>query len=108
MFIVERISVGLIIGIFNKSRVELNYGTTCHKFQGRIISEPLNIHEVDQMSFEVLYSALTRAKILSDIQLDMTKLRKFYRSEYGRPLFRELNGILKVGSIYKVEDNGMV
>lgn len=66
----------------------MNFETTVDKFQGWTIDGRFNIHEVEKMSFEALYTALTRAKRLSDIHLDMTKLRKLYKSEYGRPGFK--------------------
>ena len=60
-----------INGIFNNSDIEINYAFTTFRSQGNTIREPFNIHEVEKMTFENLYTALTRATCLEDIHLDI-------------------------------------
>ena len=39
------------------------------------------------------------------IYTDMTKLRKFYKLEYGKPVFKQASTNIESGNIYKIEDN---
>ena len=103
MFEVESIGE-LVNGVFKICDIELNYGTTCHKYQGRTIREPFNIFEVEKMSKEVFYTALTRATKIEDIHLDTSKLKRKFRTEFGKNIFREVNRKLESGNVYKVED----
>lgn len=55
------------------------------------------------MSFEVAYTAFTRATKLEHIHLDTKKLKK-NKSEFGRQIFKESNNILDNGIIYEIKD----
>lgn len=101
MFNVESID-NLVNRIFKVCDVDLNYGTTCHKYQGQTSREPFNIYEVEKISLEILFTALRRVTCLDNIHIDNTKLRKFYKSEFGGQVFREITGKVESGSIYEV------
>lgn len=57
----------------NSKYFEMAYCQTTHKYQGLTINENYNIHDVDKMSFNCLYTALSRAKKLSQIHLNYTE-----------------------------------
>ena len=103
-FIIESIGER-INGIFNSRDVEMNYAMTTFRSQGGTIREPFNIHEVDKMNDNELFTALTRATCLEDIHLDMTKLKKLLKKENITFKFREIYNGTKSGIVYEASEN---
>ena len=93
----------LINGIFKICDVKLNYATTVHKYQGKTIYEPFNIFINKRMSFEVLYTALSRATKIEDIHLDNNEIKRTFKSEYDGIVFRELIKKVVIGYIYLIK-----
>lgn len=60
------------------------------------------------MSLEVFYTALIRATCTEDIYLDMTKLKKCYKSEFEMQTFKEISTELKTRNVYEISDCDMV
>jgi len=57
---------------------------TVYKKQGRTIFSHYNIHDTDKMTFENFYTAVTRGKLLQNVNFDADKIRgKVFRSVYN-------------------------
>ena len=70
---------------FNMKDIDPAYCVTCYKYQGDTVGEEYNIHEVGQMSFNELYTSLSRGRSLSQIHFNYT-VKKFYsRKEENNP-----------------------
>ena len=102
-FIVENIEGDLVNGLFKISDIELNYGETAHKVQGTTIYEKYNIMNLGRMTKERLYTCLSRATKMEDIHLNMSELKKEYKSEYDGLIFNEIENNNIKGEIYLVE-----
>lgn len=57
---------------FNLKDFEPAYCITCYRYQGSTIEEEYNIHEIYRMSFNELYTALSRGRSLDKIHFDYT------------------------------------
>ena len=100
MGIVNKLEDDLVNGMFRVCDVKLNYATTIHKYQGKKITEKYNIFITKYMSFEVLYTALSRATKMSDIHLDDKLINRTFKSEYSCNGFNEFISKIENGYIY--------
>lgn len=82
------------------SLLEPTAGLTVDRYQGTSIDEPGNIHNVDEMSMEKLYVALSRFRRLSDIHLTWTD-KVFQWTEFEKNLPMMLKQVpTAIGTIY--------
>ena len=85
---------------------DYGYCATVYKYQGATIPEPYNIHEIERMDFNELYTALSRGKKLSDIHFDYEKVKNKVFEE-AKPNTEPLVHVSKListikGKIYKI------
>lgn len=104
MFIVKTIEDGIVNDLFNINDVEANYAMTGNRAQGRTINDPFNIHEINKMSLNAIYTNISRARRLSDIHLDVSKIKNIYKYSFGKIILREYKNEIKHGNIYEVFD----
>ena len=101
-FIIENIEDGIINGIFKEEDIDLGYCITSHKKQGKTINQEYNIYDTEIMSFENLFTAITRTDDINKIRLG--NLKKYYYSEYNR--FSKIKNCFnncEIGKVYIIE-----
>jgi hypothetical protein len=84
--------------------MDLGYATTCYKWQGSTIEEPFNIYNIKNMTLNELYTSLSRATKLSDINFNYDEIEDqvFERStETNESFFIKPKQINK-GEIYEL------
>lgn len=73
------------IGIVNRRLFDPAYANTCYKYQGDTITDDYNIHQVEYMDMNELYTSLTRAKKLSQLHLKWTNKTFKLATEPDKP-----------------------
>ena len=105
MGVVENFDNKLVNGMFNLLDCYLNYATTCHGFQGKKINEKYNIHQVGIMSFELIYTAISRCTNKNLIHMNLPNGITF-RSEYDDVRLIKINSKRDDDEIlYKITDD---
>ena len=92
------------------SKFEPNYCQTIYKYQGSTINDAYNIHELHYLTKRELYTAMSRAKRLSDVNFKYTS-RKFINEDCSasHELIIKINNDIDEkyinGKIYKITFN---
>lgn len=81
------------------------YAITAHKLQGSGIKRPIVIHDIEKMSKNLLYTAITRAESLEQISLDHENYQEltFSKKEFVYPFSSAHRNHL--GGIYRLYKN---
>ena len=85
---------------FNLKDFEPAYCITCYRYQGSTIEEEYNIHDVSKMSFNEIYTALSRGRSLDKIHFDYTSRTFDVAKENNEPTILKARQMAK-GEIYE-------
>lgn len=84
---------------------DYSYCYTMYKIQSITIDKPFNIWEAERMSFNELYTAVSRAKQFDDIHIDTLKLVRYEHDTVEIVTYKLARAEEKTGRIYLVTFN---
>jgi hypothetical protein len=84
---------------------DYSYAYTIYKIQGITMDKPFNIWEAERMSFNELYTSVSRAKRYDDVHIDALKLVRYLADVVETARYSLKKAKLTVGRIYLIKFN---